>query len=52
MVLRDYAARITAINYKNGKRIGQKTSTNPLDFDPSEYFDWNWEVTKYIIAKN
>ncbi|MEC8284888.1 MAG: hypothetical protein VXZ27_11100 [SAR324 cluster bacterium] len=39
----DYAARITAVHYENGKIIAQKTSTNPLDFDPSEYFEWNWE---------
>ena len=39
----DYAARITAVHYRDGKIIAQKTSTNPLDFDPSEYFDWNWE---------
>ena len=32
-----------AINYKDGKIIKQKTTVQELDFDPSEYFDWNWE---------
>ena len=39
----DYAARITVVNYENGKIIAQKTATTPLDFDPSEYFEWKWE---------
>ena len=39
----DYAVRITAVHYQDGKIIAQMTSTNPLDFDPSEYFDWSWE---------
>ena len=33
----------TLLNYKDGKIIKQKTTVQNLDFDPSEYFDWNWE---------
>ena len=32
-----------ALNYKDGKIIKQKTTVQDLDFDPSEYFNWNWE---------
>ena len=32
-----------AINYKDGKIIKQKTTVQDLDFDPSGYFEWNWE---------
>ena len=39
----DFAARITAVHYENRKIIAQKTSTNPLDFDPREYFEWKWK---------
>ena len=34
---------MTDINYKNGKVITQETIREPLDEDPSEGQDWNWE---------
>ena len=34
---------ITAINYKDGQILNQKTTVQELDFDPSEHLDWNWE---------
>ena len=34
---------MTAINYKDGKVITQETIREPLDEDPSEGQDWNWE---------
>ena len=33
----------TLLNYKDGKIISQNTTTNELDYDPSEGQDWNWE---------
>ena len=36
-----YATSITVVHLKDGKIIQQKTVTQPLDFNPSEY--WNWE---------
>ena len=32
---------ITAINYKDGKILSQKTTVQELDFDPSEHLDQN-----------
>ena len=37
-----YRSFITAINYKDGKILSQKTTVQELDFDPSEHLDWNW----------
>jgi hypothetical protein len=34
---------ISAITYKSGKIITQKTVIEKLDYDPSENKDWNWE---------
>ena len=34
---------MTAVNYKDGKVITQETIREPLDEDPSEGQDWNWE---------
>ena len=34
---------ITAINYKDGQILNQKTTVQELDYDPSEGQDWNWE---------
>ena len=39
----DYATSITVVHLKDGKIIQQKTVTQPLDFNPSEYLNWNWE---------
>ena len=38
-----YRSFITAINYKVGQILSQKTTVQELDFDPSEHLDWNWE---------
>ena len=38
-----YRSFITAINYKEGQILSQKTTVQELDFDPSEHLDWNWE---------
>ena len=38
-----YKSFITAINYKEGQILSQKTTVQELDFDPSEHLDWNWE---------
>ena len=38
-----FATIMHAVNYKDGKIIKQKTVGNHPDFDPSEYFDRNWE---------
>ena len=38
-----YRSFITAINYKDGKILSQKTTVQELNFDPSEHLDWNWE---------
>ena len=48
----DFAARIAAVHYENGKIIAQKTSTNPLDFDPSEYFEWKREDFEWLAASS
>ena len=34
---------MTAVSYKDGKVITQETIREPLDEDPSEGQDWNWE---------
>ena len=39
----DWQVSISAINYKSGKIITQKTVIEKLDYDPSENKDWNWE---------
>ena len=39
----DYGVGIVAVNYEDGKIIWQKTASHKMDFDPSEYLDWNWE---------
>ena len=39
----DYATSITVVHLKDGKIIQQKTVTQPLDFNPSEHLNWNWE---------
>ena len=38
-----YRSFITAINYKEGQILSQKTTVQELDFDPSEHLDWNWK---------
>ena len=38
-----YRSFITAIKYKEGQILSQKTTVQELDFDPSEHLDWNWE---------
>jgi len=38
-----FRAFMTAINYKEGKILRQKTALEELDYDPSEHLDWNWE---------
>ena len=38
-----YLSSMTAINYKEGKVFRQETVSEPLDYDPSEGQDWNWE---------
>ena len=38
-----YWSTMTAINYKEGKVFRQETVSEPLDYDPSEGQDWNWE---------
>ena len=39
----EYFITLTAIHYKNQRIIKQKTAGNRVDYDPSEYFSWNWE---------
>ena len=34
---------MTAVKYKENKVINQETISEPLDDDPSEGQDWNWE---------
>jgi len=38
-----YTSTISAITYKDGKILKQETVSEPLDYDPSEGQDWNWE---------
>jgi hypothetical protein len=38
-----FRAFMTAINYKDGLILNQKTTVEELDYDPSEHLDWNWE---------
>lgn len=38
-----YWSSMTAINYKEGRVFRQETVSEPLDYDPSEGQDWNWE---------
>ena len=39
----DYATSITVVHLKNGKIVQQKTVTQPLNFNPSEHLNYNWE---------
>ena len=39
----EYFITLTAIHYKDQQIIKQKTAGNRVDYDPSEYFSWNWE---------
>ena len=39
----EYFITLTAIHYKDQRIIKQKTAGNRVDYDPSEYFSWNWE---------
>ena len=39
----DWQVSSSAITYKSGKIITQKTVIEKLDYDPSENKDWNWE---------
>ena len=39
----EYFITLTAIHYKDQQIIKQKTAGNQVDYDPSEYFSWNWE---------
>ena len=34
---------MTAVKYKDQKVVNQETISEPLDDDPSEGQDWNWE---------
>jgi len=34
---------MTAVKYKDLKVLNQETIIEPLDDDPSEGQDWNWE---------
>ena len=38
-----YTSTISAITYKDGKIITQKSDGRELDYDPSEGKEWNWE---------
>ena len=38
-----FRAFMTAINYKDGLILNQKTTVEELDYDPSEHLDWDWE---------
>ena len=38
-----YMTLISGVNYRNEKIIRHETAIEYLDYDPSEYFDWNWE---------
>jgi hypothetical protein len=38
-----YWSTISAITYKDRKILKQETVSEPLDYDPSEGQDWNWE---------
>ena len=38
-----YATLIMVVHLKDGKIIQQKTVTQPLDFNPNEQLNWNWE---------
>ena len=38
-----YTSTISAITYRDGKILKQETVSEPLDYDPSEGQNWNWE---------
>ena len=38
-----YRSFTTAIIYKEGQILSQKTTVQELDFDSSEHLEWNWE---------
>ena len=38
-----YMSTISAITYRDGKILKQESVSEPLDYDPSEGQDWNWE---------